>query len=376
MLKPLLLMLLFTLAQASMLVSLPLFLSKFPSERSSGPYFVLLITSLGFGLVYAILTAAYKVIRRPPAAQFRQYWLTYLGIGGFLALNGLITVYSSLPNRVTPILQTLLQTTTFIWGIPASKIWVVEKSKYTYCQWAPIFSMILVMWGVVISLIPTVADIVQGKGSLVNGTITIVWVFGFMVAQLPGAFSTVFQERFLRFRVQQGGDMFYDLIDMLFWSNMAQLLTALLLFWVDFIKGFGFSPNPKTFFSNLSFTWQCFLHEVDLEIYPMCKDTWWHGIIFIGAFISANTISAILAGESAVFTLIAQTLASPLSAIYFIVFPVPGRQRVQVEFIIPALALLLAAVVLWKLWEQREVRRIRIKEQIQKHSTERTPFIN
>lgn len=173
----------FILLTAGQTVTLPLWASSLANgtgSHFSGPYVILLYTSLSLATCNGIASLlSWVLFEFPSTPPFWHNFGLYMAVGGSLAVNGLVLVYAALPNR-TPgsylrllsssnfleMLQALLLNTGFIFSIPASKFLVEEKSKYIFCAWKPIIAIVLVIWGIVISLIPLIELVYYGDGML------------------------------------------------------------------------------------------------------------------------------------------------------------------------------------------------------------------
>jgi len=150
----------------------------------------------------------------------------------------------------------------------------------------------------------------------------------------------------------------YDMLAMLFWSCWFQLMTITVLFFVDLVPRFGYTQDHDihTFFHNFSNSWKCYFNTLD-----GCGDVWWHGVIFIGGYFLAYFCSAGLNESSAVYNLIANTLGSPATAFFWIIFPSlnPNTTNTPLWAVLPSLFLLVFGSFGWKVWETWERKRIK-----------------
>jgi len=78
------------------------------------------------------------------------------------------------------------------------------------------------------------------------------------------------------------------------------------------------------------------------------------------AYVIGNIIGAAVNEESANFGMIAVTIGSPLAALFWISVPSlnPDNSKTPLWSVIPAMALLIAGSICWKLWERREKARV------------------
>jgi len=338
-------------------VSLPLFAGGFPPAHFSGPYFVLLFTTTCFVLFFGVstLVAALACKSVKSRAFFSKDELkAYIFIGASSALNGILKVYASPGDRTSPILQALLSNTAFLWGIPVTKWLVLAKREYKYLALRPLVAITLVLLGLVLSLVPSIIRLINGQEKVFDSSGGLVWALIFMLAMIPSAFWNVLQELYLTKKDPNQTASWiqstYDMFRMLFWSNVIQELIFIILFSVDIIPGFGFSPSASSFFANMKFTFGCFFN------YQTCPDVWWKGLTFVITFICATIAGAEVNKSSATFGLIASTLGGPFAAIFWISFPSLSQDPTitPLWYVIPAMVCLIAGSVVWKKWEEIE----------------------
>eukprot|EP01129_Flabellula_baltica_P014139 TRINITY_DN6717_c0_g1_i1.p1 TRINITY_DN6717_c0_g1~~TRINITY_DN6717_c0_g1_i1.p1 ORF type:complete len:377 (-),score=44.90 TRINITY_DN6717_c0_g1_i1:5-1093(-) len=339
---------------ASMTVSLPLYAGSFPNG-TSGPYFVLLSASTSSTIIYGLLFLVMSFFTKSTMIPLnRQNVLLFVIIGGFSTLNGILLVYASPPNRTPPILQGFLLETSFIWTIIGTKLFVKEKSSYDYCECLPVMSLVGVFDGIVISLLPTIINIIE-NGNGISGASNILWAFILLLGLIPAALGNVFIERLLKNRIHSDTtrNSFYDLMSLLFWTSLVQVIGFLLLFWVDIIPGFGFSPDLDHFLNIMVKSTECF--------FGGCTLTPLYGGIFIFSFITVNLFVAALSEESANYQAIASLLGTPVTTIFWLIFPQlnPDQSSTPLWSVIPALGLLFLSTVMWKYWEKRQAKRLR-----------------
>jgi len=98
---------------------------------------------------------------KPSTPKLGDFWGLYLAIGFCLAINGLILVYSSIPQRTPGIIQALLLNTGFLWSLPTAKMFVHEKSKYEYCRWPPIIGISFSIYGIIMAILPSIMETVE-----------------------------------------------------------------------------------------------------------------------------------------------------------------------------------------------------------------------
>jgi len=347
------------ISTASLNISLPMFAGGFPEDHFSGPYFVLVFTTACFVVFFGSCTLVSGLVLKPKSPVFlsRPFLsdlLLFLLIGSTSAINGILKVYASPVKRTSPILQALLSNTAFLWGIPATKLFLRTKRNYQFCQMFPVLAILFVVNGLAWSLLPSIIRIWRGEEHVFASTGGLVWAFIYLTAMAPSALTNVFQEKYLtqKENISRAQSM-HDMLRMLFWSNLMQGLIFIMLFFVDIIPGFGFSSSAQAFFTNICFTFKCFFNS------GACPNVWWKGLTFVLAYICTTIAAAELNRSSANFGLIASTLGSPLAALFWILLPhLSQDSTTPLWSVIPAMLLLIGGSVLWKKWEVAEKDRL------------------
>jgi len=299
----------------------------------------------------------WSVKRYPIPDINRENILSWVGSGVCTAINGILLVYASLPKRTPEELQPILLSTQFLWTIPACKLLVAEKAKFRFCQWTSLISIMLIVWGVVISLIPTIIAIIQSPRPLFTTNGGVAWTIIFMISVAPAAIANVFFEQFFK-RRRYDSTSNHNLAFDTFWvtcvSYFINWLIFFFFFWIDFIPNFGSSANFEQFWINFKTTSHCAFSM------QMCPDNWWLGQIFILSFFLQSVLSALMSAESANFVNFVQTLSTPLSSLFFVIFPVYNTGPQQPLYtLLPAMALLVLGVLGFKFWERSEEKRIK-----------------
>jgi len=183
------------------------------------------------------------------------------------------------------------------------------------------------------------------------------WTIIFTLSVAPAAVGNVFYEQFFKRRKYDGitgHNLLFDTFIVTFVSYLINWFIFLMLFWIDFMPNFGSSSDISEFWVNFKTTTHCAFSA------DMCPDNWWLGQIFINAFFLQSIFSALLSAESANFVNIVTTLATPLSALFFVIFPSlnTGPQQ-PLSTLLPAMILLVIGVLGYKFWETKEEKRVR-----------------
>eukprot|EP01127_Copromyxa_protea_P009384 TRINITY_DN2206_c0_g1_i2.p1 TRINITY_DN2206_c0_g1~~TRINITY_DN2206_c0_g1_i2.p1 ORF type:complete len:326 (+),score=41.44 TRINITY_DN2206_c0_g1_i2:140-1117(+) len=272
----LLISVLFIFLTAAQTVTLPLWAGSLTAGSPghvSAPYVILMYTSISQAVCNATASLfCWLLLGLPEAPPFRHNVRLYLAVGVSLAVNGLVLVYAALPNRTPEILQALLLNTGFIYSIPASKFLVEEKSNYKFCAWKPIISVGMVTWGIVISLIPLILNVVYGDEPIFTGSGGIVWSIIFMLSVAPGAISNVFLERFLKKQIMERKETrshIFDVLILNFWASFIQVIVITSCFWLDIIPIIGESQSLEIFARNFRDTSECLFYS------DRCPNSWY-----------------------------------------------------------------------------------------------------
>ncbi len=330
-------------------VSAPLWSDSF-SKGAGGPYFILVISSL----IYTLFFLAWMIIEKRTHPEysypsFRKYIWIYLGIGFFDALNGLLVIYASPSKRTPPMLQSIFPNLSIFYSMITTRILI--KKKVSYCRWQPIVCLIGIMLAVMVSLLPQIIAIAKGEKHFSDGDAPIVWAIIFMIGVAPGAIYNVFQEKFLSKRSSENiqRSKRFDLVVMLFWGCLIQLLVIFICFWVDVLPWYGFSPSISEFGNTLGQSFSCFFNSAQCQYCSL------FGMIFNIGYTLAYVGAAKLNEESANYNMIASMLGSPLGVIFWAIFPQLTTEIVPWWSFVPAILLFMGATILWKFWEKANI---------------------
>ena len=176
-------------------ISLPLWGSTFAAHSSGSPLFILLFASLFFVISFGIWVI---VIRRDLTQFDLKFPLLPLALVGLCdALNGLLVVFASPPDRCPPLYQSILTSA----AIPITIVlrFVLLRQKETRIQ---TLASIGVTAGLLVCLLPTMiggsAAESDRHGGSSSGVGKVLWPLCFMAGVVPGALMNVVQERLLK----------------------------------------------------------------------------------------------------------------------------------------------------------------------------------
>jgi len=104
----------------------------------------------------------------------------------------------------------------------------------------------------------------------------------------------------------------------LFWGCLLQLVVMLIFFWIDILPWFGFSSSINELGNGIVSAITCFFGGNG------CTKTWYFGILFNVGYILGYIGSIGLNEDSANFNMICAMLVTPISVLYWVIFPSPG----------------------------------------------------
>jgi hypothetical protein len=240
-------------------IGLVLFLGSF--NGLTGVYFVLFFCSLSFTIVFSILALWFGYKKQITQSMRSIRWIKYmLIVGVFDAANGFLIVFSSHGSRVPPALSAILIQSIIPFTFLFSKIILPKKYK-----WLHIFSVCLVLIGIIFSLIPTFKRMHDGTASteLKHGWY---WPFIFIIGCLPAALMNIYQEQLqIKYTLQARENqekitrfsvMYFQAVESTF-----QFGTIALCFALDLLPNFVTSDNIDKFWASFSNVTSTFLTD-------------------------------------------------------------------------------------------------------------------
>lgn len=332
--------------------SVPLWINSF-GPYLGGPYFILWFSSAIYVLVFFVATVVIVIIAKVrynrgngPPPRLRTDLRTmgiYMLIGFFDAVNGLLIIYASSPSRTPPILQAIFPNISVLYSIAATRFFIPQKKNIDYFTWKPLVCLVLILVSIFMNILPDILNSVPFS----SGNDPVAWTIIFVVGIAPGVIYNVLQEKVLG---EGSGNVLQTILDsvwMLFWGCMFQFLVVLFFFWVDILPWYGYSSSIEDFVSHVYSSILCFFGGLDCSFNPLK-----YGIIFNFGYVMSYCASAGLNIESANYSMLLSTLTSPISLIFWVIFPQPNStQPPWWSFAFPAVFYCIASV-LWKLWEK------------------------
>eukprot|EP01027_Heterolobosea_sp_BB2_P015640 GEZU01022374.1.p1 GENE.GEZU01022374.1~~GEZU01022374.1.p1 ORF type:complete len:290 (+),score=78.74 GEZU01022374.1:344-1213(+) len=155
-------------------------------------------------------------------------------------------------------------------------------------------------------------------------------------------------------RQQQTND-FGTPLTMLFWSCLFQLGFVMVFFAVDIIPWFGFARSITQFGNFFVEAAQCNFFGLDCHY-----ESFLYGILFNVGYVITYLASAGLNRDSANFSMLSQILVAPVCVLFWMAFPHlnPAAEKTPWWSVAPALLCTFVGLVIWKLWETFEQRRV------------------
>jgi len=290
------------------LIGLPLFLGSL--KGVFGVYFVLAWCSLLFNLYFwpIVYYRIKKNIITPEMRNYPHHWKLVL-IGICDALNGLCIVYASLPSRTPGSLQAILVQSV----IPLTLVFSSMLLRKSYNRQQYLGASITFL-GIALSLVPTIV-------SLELGNFDLYWPLIFLFGCVPGVLMNILEEM-----VFIDNNRVYDNYYLLAWESLYQLITVLLLFWIDLIAPFGTSANVDEWWRRIVNGLTCFftpwLVDVkDPDDADRCNYCALSGIFFTMAYCFSYVYGASMMKKcSANTTAIVQAVCPALVVIFWIMF--------------------------------------------------------
>ncbi|CAG2227093.1 crt homolog 3-like [Mytilus edulis] len=291
-------------------VSLPVYAGTM--EAIGSDIFVLLfITCCSIAVVFTLLTLFVKYSKIDSTATLRptsSYKILFM-MGLFTAMNGILVVYASPPNRTPPYLQGILQSSV----IPFTVLLRLVILRKGISIVRGICTMIVLV-GIFITIEPQIwgLDADAGEtGSKPESTgARILWPFCFLMGFLPVGLMNVFCEKELQ---KEEGQSF----SFITWGQYFQTAIMVCFFWVDFVPGFGSSSSGKDFFHRLQKGLHC-----SFSTESSCNNLGGKAWLFYTGYTFGNLFQFLLIqyAEGAVYAVVVQALVSPIAALFWNLF--------------------------------------------------------
>jgi drug/metabolite transporter (DMT)-like permease len=337
--------------QIGQYIALPLFLASF--GENAGFYFILTWLAFLFNVVFWSLTLV-RIYQGAITKEMKEYtkrrhWIFIL-LGIFNALNGILIVFASSVKRTPGSLQAILSQSITSFTVILSKL--ILRKHYNYQQ---ILGVFLNIMGIVVSLIPTINDFNAGE-------MNFMWPLIFMIAQIPLVVLNILEEKiFEEFHN-------YDSIFMISWECLYQLISFIILFWVDIIPGFGTSADLNDWGNKFAESLTCLFSPWSTEI-SKCDYCFLLGAIFATAYclyylFGAETMKYASANTTALIT----SVSTVVVVFFWIAFPTlnawaEGKTYTSLDIIcdVVALPIIFMGAMIYRRAEHKQVQEM-VKE--------------
>ncbi|XP_071944136.1 crt homolog 3-like [Antedon mediterranea] len=338
------------ITNVAMNVSLPLYSESMDKTNTNGTnrvdeYPVLFLSSFWFPFVFFSIVFLNSWCQGCSSMRSSVPQRTMILCGALNSVNGLLVVYASDPTRTAPELQAVLSTSIIPFTVVCRYL-ILRKGVGK----GRLVCTVVVLIGLFISLEPVIFDVDQSTSSSSDslsessssGT-RVMWPFLFALGFLPlGIFNVVIEKELKKDDTES--------FIFLAWIQLYNFIFILLLFWTDFIPGFGAASNPSEFWDHFVYGTKC-MYGQD----PECHSATYLSLLFIVSYCLANLFIILLVrfAEGAIYLVIVQSLVTPCGAIFWTFFkPEPSFHwhpvfNLATGFTLLGLVIMVPAVVMY-----------------------------
>jgi len=308
------------LTAISMQIFMPLLLFTFGG--AAGVYPVVFICSILFNLIFWPVCIyrhfKEKIENKKLGITTKRGFITrdftskLIWIGFFDASNGILSVFSSSPMRVPPVLQPIILQSYMIFTLVFSKM--VLGRTYKRRQ---ILSVLVLFLGIIVSLIPVFIELAQGED--VQFQSGAYWGVILFMASAPAAMMNIKEEQVFEENPK------YDVALLIAWESLFQFLFVGFSFWTDLIPGFGTSSSFKELSTNFKGGMSC-LFYLDNPDGAHCQYTMLFLVLFSLGYCLTFYFSAFLTKyASANYNSAVSSVVSPGGTIWWCIFTGVGK---------------------------------------------------
>ncbi|KAL8571101.1 hypothetical protein ACOMHN_010562 [Nucella lapillus] len=300
---------LYVLSSLGLVVTLPLAVSSTKAAKGC-PYAMILIVTLVSPVFFTILTAVIRYLCNGPVslAPISPWWVTCFG-GAMYTLTGLGISITGLPERTPSHLQGILVSMKIPYTVVIRILWLWKglSPRRLVCT-------VILLIGVFISLEPRIWSLPGSKSQPLQqeeeesfAGSTVVWPVLFSLSYLPLAFVAVLCERELKKEDAQP-------LNFILWIQIFQVLTLLSFFWIDVFPYVGTAKSFGEVFDHIGREFSCHFSSEE-----SCHGLALKGWIYILSYCLSNLLQFLLIqrAEGAVFTMIVQSVVTPLSTLFW-----------------------------------------------------------
>eukprot|EP01126_Amoeba_proteus_P000900 TRINITY_DN10256_c0_g1_i6.p1 TRINITY_DN10256_c0_g1~~TRINITY_DN10256_c0_g1_i6.p1 ORF type:complete len:727 (+),score=112.41 TRINITY_DN10256_c0_g1_i6:393-2573(+) len=331
-----------------------------PSETNSlsayvvifyGSFFLLLVSSVGAAACWLG-----KGKPRPPKFYSNSKW--YLSCGTFLSLGTVLFVMTGATQKTPAPVQVVVSNSRIAWSVLISLFLFSRQDRsYTVVHWFGLLSLLFVVIGIVLLLIPVI-QLSKGSSGI---TEDVILGFTYLLGNISLSMFPLLVERSYLHRKKfiPGTSGTFNIFLFTFWISFVQFIIVVCLFWLDILPILGSIPNwnINSFFRTFAAESTC-LFQVN-----SCPDSVWMGFIFVLAWWIQILMVVKLSHESSNYVQILVTASTCLNYLFWMTFPnfladVPPVQTLWASLplwsVLPSLFLFLLGSVIWKISELRE----------------------
>lgn len=312
-------------------VSLLVFFKRMADDMLQFSYFVYLLTSFGFVIVFFILknmrnilyVLYSKFVKNIESPKGRLPHYQYFILGLLDATKGILIFLSA--HRTAANLQPILPNISIFITFVMSYIIMKYKFKIIYFFFDFLASFIVFI-GIIISLVPVFINIANSPESILD---TGLWPILFAISIVPASIMFILQEKFSK-HIED-----IDYFELNMWISIYQAIICIFYFWVNFIfpsiniynlqdlgasfdngflclAGYNITLNSTTNY-NLTTNYNSTIHE-NLNCQFAAIDI----VLYIGSYIGTYLSSAILLRMiTSLFVSLLNVCVTPVTIIIF-----------------------------------------------------------
>lgn len=301
-------------------VTIPLFSTMYPST-----YFVLLMTSIEglivFGLIFVITI---MINNSNNILPHKDNLLLLISTGVTNSLMSLCLLYAANPVRTPVLIQSVFLGLAIIPSVIFTRYILQKNVMYVWHVTAS--SMLLLSASIMCAVIPTV----KNHAFSVNN---VMWIILYMCGVILLSLTNILQEKY----VMVTCDTFENKIKLAFYAGFFQVLTVLLLCWLDLFLGY----SDSAYYAFTNFTESGLVFFTDLPKFFMIQ-------LFVFDCLALYLLSIYLNTISTNYNMILTNLTNQSVALFFTIFPqFNDGIHVSPVFVVVSLIFNVGAVILW-----------------------------
>jgi len=323
--------------------TLPYWLNSFAAD-TGGAFFVILFPVLFTIITMVIPTFIIKFVKKYKTPSLKECTKNFIFQGFTGQLCAILVVYAASINRTPPVFFTILTNTGVFWSIITRLLFVREK-KINYCSPKPIISLLLLLTAICIMV--TTKIIYETSINNLN-ILSFFFALCVVIGVFFGTIYNTLQEKYMNTVntniIFTKNDKKYNILYVVAWSYIWQLVFIILFFWTDILPNFGYS-TIDTFFPKIGRSFSCYIG------FNGCGyKNFLFGTTYSLGYVLASITAGILNDVSASFTMYVSALKSPICSIIFLIVGI-GINSTPIYAVIPTLLLMFIGICFWNWWE-------------------------